>query len=444
MPYIFNPFTNNFDFYSSGGGGGGDVSGPGSSTDNAVVRWDGITGTLVKDSNVIVSDAGDISANSIDLTVPLDETDGGTGQSSYATGDILYSSASNTLTKLPIGTDNKVLTVIGGIPSWETPAASGVTSVSGTADRITSTGGTTPVIDIAGTYVGQTSITTLGTIATGTWQGTAVDATHGGTAQTSWTTGDMLYASASNTLSKLTAGTIGSQQVITDSGIPAWNTGIGGPDIIYFEDDFFYYQVADGPLGPWSNNRNSGQTYPLGSTSSHPGVVQLSTSTTVNAEDSFRKVTSFVLAGGFIRFVTIINIPTLATVSEDYTMTIGLGDAIGSFLTPPGNNAVYFQYNRSSSTNWIMGTKSGGSFTSSSGSLPAVTTGWHTLAFDINAAASTVTFYVDGITIGTSSTNIPSSSMSLGYYIKKTAGSSDCVFNVDYCKYYQKLTTSRF
>lgn len=43
-----------------------------------------------------------------------------------------------------------------------------VTDVLGTPDRITSTGGATPVIDIASTYVGQTSITTLGTIATGT------------------------------------------------------------------------------------------------------------------------------------------------------------------------------------------------------------------------------------------------------------------------------------
>jgi hypothetical protein len=46
-----------------------------------------------------------------------------------------------------------------------------VTSVSGTANRITSSGGATPAIDIAATYVGQTSITTLGTISTGTWSG---------------------------------------------------------------------------------------------------------------------------------------------------------------------------------------------------------------------------------------------------------------------------------
>ncbi len=56
-----------------------------------------------------------------------------------------------------------------------------VSSVSGTANRITSTGGTTPVIDIAATYVGQTSITTLGTIGTGTWQGSVIGGTYGGT-----------------------------------------------------------------------------------------------------------------------------------------------------------------------------------------------------------------------------------------------------------------------
>ncbi len=58
----------------------------------------------------------------------------------------------------------------GNIAALPTP----VTSVSGTTNRITSTGGATPVIDIAATYVGQASITTLGTIGTGTWQGTAI------------------------------------------------------------------------------------------------------------------------------------------------------------------------------------------------------------------------------------------------------------------------------
>lgn len=59
-------------------------------------------------------------------------------------------------------------------------------SVVGTANRIAVSGSG---VDIAATYVGQTSITTLGTIATGTWQGTAVAVGYGGLGLTSAVTG---------------------------------------------------------------------------------------------------------------------------------------------------------------------------------------------------------------------------------------------------------------
>jgi hypothetical protein len=51
-------------------------------------------------------------------------------------------------------------------------------NVVGTADRITANADS---VDIASTYVGQSSITTLGTITTGTWQGSVVGPTYGGT-----------------------------------------------------------------------------------------------------------------------------------------------------------------------------------------------------------------------------------------------------------------------
>lgn len=96
-----------------------------------------------------------------------------------------------------------------------------VTSVSGTLNRITSTGGATPQIDISASYVGQSSITTLGTVTTGTWNATAVGAIYGGTGQTTYATGDILYASAPNTLSKLAAGS--NTNVLTlAGGVPTW------------------------------------------------------------------------------------------------------------------------------------------------------------------------------------------------------------------------------
>lgn len=54
----------------------------------------------------------------------------------------------------------------------------------GTANRITVNADS---IDIASTYVGQTSITTLGTIGTGTWNGSTVGVAYGGTGATTLT-----------------------------------------------------------------------------------------------------------------------------------------------------------------------------------------------------------------------------------------------------------------
>lgn len=59
-----------------------------------------------------------------------------------------------------------------------------VTSVSGTSNRITSSGGNTPILDISASYVGQSSITTLGTVTTGTWNASTIGVSKGGTGLT--------------------------------------------------------------------------------------------------------------------------------------------------------------------------------------------------------------------------------------------------------------------
>ncbi len=42
-------------------GGGGTVTAPVSSTDNAVVRFDGTTGRIIQDSSVIADDSGNVT-----------------------------------------------------------------------------------------------------------------------------------------------------------------------------------------------------------------------------------------------------------------------------------------------------------------------------------------------------------------------------------------------
>jgi hypothetical protein len=64
--------------------------------------------------------------------------------------------------------------------------ATGAVALTGSANRIVVTGN---VFDIASTYAGQSSITTLGTIGTGVWNGTTIAINKGGTGATTATDG---------------------------------------------------------------------------------------------------------------------------------------------------------------------------------------------------------------------------------------------------------------
>ena len=78
-----------------------------------------------------------------------------------------------------------------------------------------------------GTYIGSSSITTLGTITTGTWNGTTIGSGYGGTGFNAYTTGDLIYSSGTNTLSKLGIGTAG-QFLKVVSGVPSWSDTVDG------------------------------------------------------------------------------------------------------------------------------------------------------------------------------------------------------------------------
>ena len=201
----------------------------------------------------IKNSAGSVAAtiglsNSTDLTVAGNVT--GANLSGTNTGDQTTSGTANRIT-VSNGTTNPVvdiaatyvgqtsITTLGTIATgtWQGSSISTtytdakVVSVSGTTNRI-SVGGTAsnPTVDIAATYVGQSSITTLGTIATGTWNGTTVGVAYGGTGQTTYTDGQLLIGNSSgNTLTKATL-TAGSGISITNGNgsITIAASGSGG------------------------------------------------------------------------------------------------------------------------------------------------------------------------------------------------------------------------
>lgn len=130
---------------------------------------------------------------------------GGTGLSSYTSGDMIYATGATTLAKLAAGTNGYILTMSAGLPAWSPAPATGVTSFQTSLSGLTPATSTTGAVTLAGT-LGETS---------------------GGTNQTTYTTGDILYASATNTLSKLAAG-INGYVLTMSSGVPIWAASTGG------------------------------------------------------------------------------------------------------------------------------------------------------------------------------------------------------------------------
>jgi hypothetical protein len=131
-------------------------------------------------------------------------TAGGTGQTSYAVGDLLYASSTTALSRLAVGANGSVLTLTAGVPTWSA-SAGGVTSFQTSLSGLTPSTATTGVVTLAGT----------------------LGATSGGTSFSTYATGDIIYASASNTLSKLTAGTNGFVLTLA-AGVPTWAASTGG------------------------------------------------------------------------------------------------------------------------------------------------------------------------------------------------------------------------
>ncbi|MCD4832295.1 MAG: hypothetical protein K8R31_00745, partial [Bacteroidales bacterium] len=105
---------------------------------------------------------------------------------------------------------------------------SGVNSITGTADRIT-IGGTSadPTIDIANTYVGQNTITTLGTITTGIWNGTTIAIANGGTNSSTALNDDRLMISNTGAIEEAAA-MIDGQVVVGSTGAAPQLVNLGG------------------------------------------------------------------------------------------------------------------------------------------------------------------------------------------------------------------------
>lgn len=171
----------------------------------------------------------------------------------------------------------------------------------------------------------------------------------------------------------------------------------------------------------------------------HPGVIKVTAGS--NPEDyALASIPpSIKLAGGVLTYEALVQVETLSTVSNEYTVRIGLGDTTNS---SDNTNGVYFEYTRTTSANWLIKTSSASSQTSTTTSTAVSAGSWVTLSIVINAAASSITFSINGSSVGTITTNIPTAALGMIFQQIRTAG-TPVGFDVDYVRAYQRFTSSR-
>ena len=172
------------------------------------------------------------SGTAADLSATLDETKGGTGLTSFTTGDVIYASGSDTLAKLGIGSSGQTLQVSsGGIVEWATATTGDITGV--TAGTNLNGGGTAGdvTVNLDTTITGLSSVTS--TAFVGALTGNATTATTLATARA--IAGQNFDGSAPITidlgnLDDVTISTPSSGQVLKYSG-SAWVNGAADGDI---------------------------------------------------------------------------------------------------------------------------------------------------------------------------------------------------------------------
>lgn len=128
---------------------------------------------------------------------------------------------------------------------------------------------------------------------------------------------------------------------------------------------------------------------------------------------------------GTTTFETLLYIPTLATVAEDYVIRVGYVRGLGI-----DTQCIAFEYDRAQSTEWRCVTGDLANFSRSTTTVAVAETKWIKLSATWTAASAS--FFINDAGVATITSNIRPSACWLGGHIIKTAGTTARTVLLDY------------
>jgi len=218
---------------------------------------------------------------------------------------------------------------------------------------------------------------------------------------------------------------------------------------IYLVDDFLASTgsaAQTGNLNWQAGNTGSGAapTTLIAPDSYHPGVLSLNTGTTATGRSSIL-LAATTGAGtmkpysGAFTMTWYVQVPTLSNGTDQFAFRCGFGD----FTSGDMQNGIYMEYDSSVSANWSLKAANGSTRTSVVTSIAVAAGSWTKLQLFTNNAAVSFSLAINGTTVGTINSNIPTSDISPIATMIKTLGTTARSVYIDYFVLDYKLSATR-
>jgi hypothetical protein len=175
----------------------------------------------------------------------------------------------------------------------------------------------------------------------------------------------------------------------------------------------------------------------------HPGIIQLTTGTSATGRCAMATNGDFgsiLLGGGVIRFGATFRIVTLSDSSQRFSIRSGFGNTVASEFA----RGVFFRYaDNVNSGKWERVTREAGVETANDTGITADTS-WHTYEFEVNAAGTSVEFFIDGASVGSQSGDISATTLGLvPAFMFKSVGTTARTMLLDAYWFSQAFSSSR-
>ena len=250
-----------------------------------------------------------------------------------------------------------------------------------------------------------------------------------------------------NLLGSLATGLTGAKMIVSDVPAPAWDKVTSTVDIISFEDDFICGTGNAISIFSWFQETGGGASINVGSvttaSATHPGVVEIHTGTGNFANAGIALYPNLTFGGGVWQLTFIAKLSALSNGSTNrYRAILGFGDEQAA---DSNNNGLWFSYqDNQNSGDWIINSGNNGTKTATNTTV-AATTNWTNFKIIVNAAGTLATFFINGTSAGTITTNIPTSNLTgvVISMVNEGVSGTDQFLSLDYVLLYNNLTTPR-